>query len=107
MFGEPIRFIRLTERGISMKINNIGSSGINPYQKSLNKIDTSNQAGKKTDKVEISSAAKEMQQTSQVEKERQAKVDQLKIQVQNGQYTIDPKAVAKSIVNFYKQNNNQ
>ena len=45
-----------------MKINNIGPSGINPYKRQMNKLEeASNTLGKKADKVEISSTAKEMQ----------------------------------------------
>lgn len=83
-----------------MKINNFGTQGINPYKKQANKLEQANVSGKPTDKVEISSTAKEMQLSS-IDKARREKVEQLKIQVQNGQYHVDPKAVAKSIQSFY------
>jgi negative regulator of flagellin synthesis FlgM len=87
-----------------MKINPLGSQGINPYMRQMNKQDQANtMARKAADKVEISSAAKEMQQESQITNERNEKVNELKIQVENGTYKFDPKAVAKSIVNFYKK----
>jgi negative regulator of flagellin synthesis FlgM len=87
-----------------MKINPLGSQGINPYKRQMNKLDQANKTSSKAaDKVEISSAAKEMQQESQISNERDAKVNELKIQVENGTYKVDPKAVAKSIVNFYKK----
>jgi negative regulator of flagellin synthesis FlgM len=87
-----------------MKINPLGSQGINPYKRQMSKLDQANKtAGKAADKVEISSAAKEMQQESQISNEHDAKVNELKIQVENGTYKVDPKAVAKSIVNFYKK----
>ncbi|RLQ96799.1 flagellar biosynthesis anti-sigma factor FlgM [Falsibacillus albus] len=86
-----------------MKINNIGPSGINPYKKQANKIEQYNKAKSMgADKVEISPAAKEMQQSSQLMKERQAKVEEIKSKVENGQYQVDPKAVAKGIFKFYK-----
>jgi negative regulator of flagellin synthesis FlgM len=44
-----------------------------------------------------------MQQESQITNERDTKINELKIQVENGTYKVDPKAVAKSIVNFYKK----
>jgi len=85
-----------------MKINPLGSQGINPYKRQMNKLDQANKtAGKAADKVEISSAAKEMQQESQITND--AKINELKIQVENGTYKVDPKAVAKSIINFYKK----
>ncbi|BCB05704.1 flagellar biosynthesis anti-sigma factor FlgM [Bacillus sp. KH172YL63] len=89
-----------------MKINNIGSQKINPYQRNFtNKVDQAGKTGKTaSDKIEISSAAKEMQEVSRLGKERQAKVESLKNQVQNGNYTIDPKAIAKGLKNFYSGN---
>lgn len=88
-----------------MKINNYGTQGINPYKKQINKLDQANKtAGQGTDKVEISAAAKELQQVSQVSPERAEKIDALKKQVQSGNYEINPQDVAKSILNFYSKN---
>jgi negative regulator of flagellin synthesis FlgM len=85
-----------------MKINNIGNQNINPYKRNLSKMDQVGKAGKPaSDKIEISSAAKEMQEVSKLGKERQARVEALKDQVQSGNYTIDPKAIAKGLKNFY------
>ncbi|MBS4174166.1 flagellar biosynthesis anti-sigma factor FlgM [Bacillus sp. FJAT-49736] len=84
-----------------MKINNYGTSGINPYKQQMNKINQMKNINKPNDKVEISTTAKEMQQVSSIEKERQAKVEQLKIQVENGQYKVDSKAIANGIAKFY------
>ncbi|XJZ26955.1 flagellar biosynthesis anti-sigma factor FlgM [Bacillota bacterium Lsc_1132] len=85
-----------------MKINPFGSHGINPYKRQMNKMDQSGKmVPKQVDRVEISSTAKEMQQISQLPAERQAKVEELKNQVEKGIYKIDPQKVAKSIVDFY------
>jgi negative regulator of flagellin synthesis FlgM len=88
-----------------MKINPFGSQGINPYKKQMNKMDQTGYAvNKQKDKVEISSTAKEMQQVSQLAAQRQAKVEDLKLQVENGTYKVDAKETAKSILNFYSKN---
>lgn len=85
-----------------MKINNLGPTGINPYKKAINKLDkVNNTTTAKADKVEISSAAKEMQQISQISTARQEKVEQLKLQVQNGTYKVKPQEIATSIMDFY------
>lgn len=84
-----------------MKINNFGSHGINPYKKQMNKLDQIKTSSKQVDKVEISSTAKDMQ-LSTIEKARQEKVEQLKIQVENGQYKLNPELIAKGIQNFYR-----
>ncbi|CAH0344856.1 flagellar biosynthesis anti-sigma factor FlgM [Bacillus sp. CECT 9360] len=84
-----------------MKINNIGSSGVNPYNREYNKIEQAKTANVNADKLEISSTAKELQQSLQIPAQRQAKVDELKIQVENGTYKVNAHDTAKSIIDFY------
>jgi negative regulator of flagellin synthesis FlgM len=86
-----------------MKINNLQNSGINPYKRQQNKVDQAAKTNlQKADKLEISSAAKEMQETSRLTKERQAKVEALKVNVENGTYRPDPQNIAKGLINFYR-----
>ncbi|WP_174728879.1 flagellar biosynthesis anti-sigma factor FlgM [Mesobacillus harenae] len=85
-----------------MKINNIGPSGINPYKRQMNNPETAGTSkAKGSDKVEISSTAKELQQGSQVQAQREKKVEDIKLQVEAGTYSVNPKEVANSIYNFY------
>jgi negative regulator of flagellin synthesis FlgM len=84
-----------------MRINHIGSMGVNPYKRQLDKQVDSKKPAAKQDKVEISATAKELQQVSQWAVEHQEKVRKLKEQVQNGTYKIDAEAIAKSIYEFY------
>ncbi|TRZ36915.1 flagellar biosynthesis anti-sigma factor FlgM [Niallia circulans] len=89
-----------------MKINNYGTQGINPYKKQVNKIDqVKSEAVRGTDKIEISSAAKELQQVTQVSQARTEKIEALKKEIQNGTYQVRAEDVASSIVNFYAKNN--
>lgn len=85
-----------------MKINNYGTSGINPYKRQMNKLENTNKASKQTDKVEISATAKGMQNVNSLTVERQEKVEKLKIQVENGSYKVNAQTVANKLVNFYK-----
>jgi negative regulator of flagellin synthesis FlgM len=87
-----------------MRINHLGSMGVNPYRRQFDKEMQAKKPATKEDKVEISATAKELQQVSQWTVERQEKVRQLKEQVQNGTYKIDPEAIAKSIYKFYFEN---
>lgn len=84
-----------------MKINPIGTSGVNPYNRQVNKVDTTKTTPLPKDKVEISASAKEMQQVSQVSAERQNKLDELKSQIENGTYKMNASDTAKSILDFY------
>ncbi|MGD6804728.1 flagellar biosynthesis anti-sigma factor FlgM [Rossellomorea aquimaris] len=86
-----------------MKINNINNSGINPYKRQLSKLDQAAKTNpQKADKIEISSAAKEMQETSKLVQERKVKVEELKVNVENGTYKPDPQKIAKGLINFYR-----
>jgi negative regulator of flagellin synthesis FlgM len=86
-----------------MKINNFGTHRVNPYNRQMNKLDELKKAEKPVDKVEISSTAKAMQQVTEVEQQRAKKVEDLKIQVQNGTYKPNPQEIAKSIADFYSK----
>lgn len=87
-----------------MKINNVGVTGVNPYNTQINKVgNVKDNKVNPSDKVEISSAAKEMQQLSPIPAARQAKVDELKIQVENGTYKINAEATAKGLIDFYRK----
>jgi len=84
-----------------MRINNVGSMGVNPYKREIGRQVETGKPTAKQDKVEISAAAKELQQAPQWVLDRQEKIRQLKEQVQNGTYQIDADAIAKSIMAFY------
>lgn len=87
-----------------MKINNLGSMGVNPYKRSLEKSAAAAQKPQtKEDKVEISSKAIDLQQSNEVTKARQEKVQAIKTQLESGTYKIDPKAIATGLLNFYKK----
>ena len=86
-----------------MKINNIGPTGFNPYQKSANMLDEAKKASVRgKDKIEISTTAKELQQTLPMIAQREAKVEEIKVSIENGTYSLNAKETAKSIFNFYK-----
>ncbi|NEY72264.1 flagellar biosynthesis anti-sigma factor FlgM [Bacillus mesophilus] len=87
-----------------MKINNINSLNVNPYKKNLNKVQGAEKSATRADKVEISSAAKEMQVTSKVAAERLDKIQALKQQVEAGSYQVDAESVAKSVIQYFSKN---
>lgn len=55
-----------------------------------------------TDRVQISAEAKNMQKAQSYATEREARVAELKKQIQSGTYEIDPKAIAEGITDFYQ-----
>ncbi|WP_214480748.1 flagellar biosynthesis anti-sigma factor FlgM [Bacillus sp. SM2101] len=84
-----------------MKINQFKPNGLYAYKQQTNQYKNNIDKHTKSDRIEISSAAKELQETSQVEIDRQQKVETLKQQVQNGTYTINREQVAKGLYQFY------
>lgn len=86
-----------------MKINGINPTGVNPYNHQ-NNVMKKVSSRKVSDKLEISPEAKVMQQGSSIEAERQAKVEEVKLQVENGVYQLNPKATAKGIIDYYFKN---
>ncbi|MDQ0857248.1 flagellar biosynthesis anti-sigma factor FlgM [Bacillus sp. V2I10] len=86
-----------------MKINHLNSAGINPYKRTAEKQQEAAQQAKKQDKVEISTKAKELQQQNAIDQARQEKVAAIKKQVETGTYTIDPKAIANSVIKHYQK----
>ncbi|MGM7721415.1 flagellar biosynthesis anti-sigma factor FlgM [uncultured Metabacillus sp.] len=87
-----------------MKINHLGSMGINPYQRNIEKNAAAAQKPQaKEDKVEISQEALDLQQANEMTKARQEKVQAIKQQLESGNYTIDPKAIAEGLLKFYKK----
>lgn len=75
---------------------------MNPYQKQLNKQEEAKKtSGAPADKLEISSAAKEMQEASKLLQERRDRISDLKQEVASGHYKPNPEQIAKGLVNFF------
>ena len=75
----------------------------NQYQR--NQIERQEQIDKikKRDQIEISKEAKEMQQGSRIEKEREERVKELKEQIDNGTYEVDAHAVARKFYDYWNE----
>lgn len=67
------------------------------------KLPQGEQEGKK-DSVEISNAAKQLQQSEVIDPARKEKVEQLKAQIENGTYEVRPEQTAKKMQDYW---NNQ
>ncbi|UAL47016.1 flagellar biosynthesis anti-sigma factor FlgM [Sutcliffiella horikoshii] len=84
-----------------MKINNLGPSGINPYKNQMKQQHAAKANQTKSDQVEISSRAKELQERSLFTEARQEKIAKLKVSVENGTYQVDSKAIANKMIDYY------
>ena len=85
-----------------MKINGIGLNNINPYNQARRPLQTTNQGPSFADKLEISSAAKEMKAASEYKDARAERVQQLKAEIESGEYKVNARKVAEDMLNYYR-----
>ncbi|WP_107842087.1 flagellar biosynthesis anti-sigma factor FlgM [Metasolibacillus meyeri] len=85
-----------------MKINPINLKAINSYKPQLRPVKQTDQATSFADKIEISSAAKEMQVTADYNTERAVRVQQLKADIQSGEYKVNARQVAEDMLKYYR-----
>jgi negative regulator of flagellin synthesis FlgM len=83
-------------------INVNGHKQVSPVSKVEKIANQSVSGGSKKDQVTISSQAKQLNETNRIQTERQQRVDELKTQVQNGQYTIQPQKVAEAFASYWQ-----
>lgn len=85
-----------------MKIYNYGVNKVNPYQnQSLKTEQVKKSTLNVTDQLEISSAAKDLQGIKSYADERTERVQQLKEQVQSGNYKVDAQKLASDLLKYY------
>ncbi|WP_337193724.1 flagellar biosynthesis anti-sigma factor FlgM [Halobacillus litoralis] len=86
-----------------LKINGPNQTNLNPYQKQMNKQAETGPKKQMTDKIEISETAKQMQESGKSDSVRKKLVDQVKTDVQQGNYQVDTKATAKKMLDFWSK----
>ncbi|BDH60788.1 hypothetical protein MTP04_09180 [Lysinibacillus sp. PLM2] len=85
-----------------MKITSIGVNNVNPYNKQQQKLKSVSGQSPFADKIEISTAAKEMQGSSTFSAERAEKVAKLKAEIESGEYKVDARKVAADMLRYYR-----
>ncbi|OLO38088.1 flagellar biosynthesis anti-sigma factor FlgM [Alkalihalophilus pseudofirmus] len=86
-----------------MKINPYQNIQNNPYRKQVEKQAAQHEVQSKKDQIQISKAALELQQSTKIDAARQEKVNQLKEQVQSGNYKVDAQAVANKFYDYWTE----
>lgn len=89
--------------GLLMKITTYGVNNINPYNKQQQKIKSASGSSTFADKIEISSAAKEMQVNSTLNSERAEKVQKIKELIESGEYKVNARKVAEDLLKYYRK----
>ena len=85
-----------------MKINGIGLTNINPYNQKRRPLQTDKSGQSFADKLEISSAAKDMKVASEYKDARAERVQQLKAEIQSGEYKVNERKVAEDMLEYYR-----
>ncbi|WP_318615799.1 flagellar biosynthesis anti-sigma factor FlgM [Sporosarcina sp. YIM B06819] len=86
-----------------MKIQKFTIPAINPYKTNQVKAEQLEKKSKMlTDKLEISSEAKQLSEVSPFTIERKERVEQLKAAVESGTYKVDAEQLASKLAKYYK-----
>ena len=85
-----------------MKINPINMNAINSYNTQQRTTKLVQRSQSFADKIEISSAAKEMQGTSSYSTERAERVQKLKADIESGEYKVNARKVAEDMLKYYR-----
>jgi negative regulator of flagellin synthesis FlgM len=86
-----------------MKIQGFNLPAINPYKANQLKADQLEQkTTMKTDKIEISSVAKQLSEVSPLTVERNERIQQLKGKIDAGTYEVNAEQLASNLVKYYK-----
>lgn len=87
-----------------MKINNVNLPAVNPYKANeLNMKKTVSNTQAQTDKIEISSKAKQLSEISLYTTERNERIQEIKEQIDAGTYRVDSQEIAKKLISYYNK----
>jgi negative regulator of flagellin synthesis FlgM len=87
----------------NMKVNSTNVDRIQYYQNHVKKIEKEQPKQQQEDKLEISSQAKDLQIASQLIAEREERIQQLKKQVEDGSYKVQPTLVAEKMLQYFNK----
>ena len=87
-----------------MKINKFNLPPINPYKANQLKIEKAEPKVKaQTDKLEISSEAKQLSGIPSYSVERNERIQEIKSQIEAGTYKVDPETIAQNLIDYYNK----
>ncbi|MCZ0702120.1 negative regulator of flagellin synthesis FlgM [Natronobacillus azotifigens] len=87
-----------------MKIHGPNHTKVNAYQKQVHKQSPERiKEQSKADQLQISDQAKKMQETQQVQPQREARVEAIKQRVESGKYQIDAGKIAAKMLRFWNK----
>lgn len=85
-----------------MKITSFNINAVNSYKNQTRNVKSETAKASFADKIEISQAAKNMQTVSDYSSERAVRVQQLKTDIQSGDYKVNARQVAEDMLKYYR-----
>lgn len=85
-----------------MKIHGPNLAKLAPYQTQLKQTDPKKKVNRE-DQLDISSAAKQLQETKKVNTQRAEYVQNIKNKINTGQYEVDHEKVAQKMIDFWSK----
>ncbi|WLR41491.1 flagellar biosynthesis anti-sigma factor FlgM [Bacillus carboniphilus] len=87
-----------------MKINaSLYQVQLQGLQQKNHQVQSKKPSNQEQDQVEISNEAKKLQLKENMTTDREVKMENLKKQIEKGQYQLDSKAIAHSLINHYSK----
>ncbi|MCG5104028.1 flagellar biosynthesis anti-sigma factor FlgM [Oceanobacillus alkalisoli] len=84
-----------------MKINRSNQLNFNPYKQQLQKQTEMKKAAKRSDELQISKEALKLQEKDQPNNKRAEKVQEIKKQIENGEYKMNHEVTAQKMLDFW------
>jgi len=85
-----------------MKITSYGVNAVNAYKNQVRNVKSNDNKASFADKIEISKAAQEMQGVTTYSTERAERVQQLKADIDSGEYKVNARKVAEDMLKYYR-----
>lgn len=86
-----------------MKINGQNHVNFNPYKQQLQKQAELKKPSNKSDELQISKEAMQLQEKDKPSEKRAAYVQEIKRAVDSGQYQVDVEQTAQKMIDFWKK----
>lgn len=84
-----------------MKIHGPNQTNFNPYKNQIQKQADYKKGVGKEDQLEISSQAKQLQESKNPNAKRSERIQEIKQAVDSGEYKVDPEKTAQKMISFW------
>lgn len=86
-----------------MKIQGPNAANVNAYKRQFHKQSEEKQVNKNEDKINISEAAKKLQETKKTSEKRMEHISDIKKAIQSGQYEVNIERTSEKMIDFWSR----